>query len=257
MVNRRRRLGLSVLGVAIFLSLWELATSYLGIIPPYVFPSVSGILSTFLEQQELIVDNLWFTLRAGLLGFAIAVALAILVAAPLVVNDGARRALMPIIVGSNTVPRVTLAPLILFYIDVTTYANILIAAWIAFFPMFINTMDGLRSLSEESEMLLRGLGASTWQELRYARFPNSLPYLFDGMKIGISLAIIGAIVGEFVARDQGLGFLAFLGLRHLDLELVLASVLILGLFTTTAIFVLYLLQDKLVFWQEATLFSTE
>lgn len=255
--TRWRRLGLSAFGVVFFVTTWELLTASFGVIPSYIFPSVSGVVETFLDQRSLILDNLWFTLRAGLLGFLIALSLSIVVAVPLVISDEAKNALMPIIVGTNTVPRVTLAPLLLFYIDITTYANIMIAAWVAFFPMFVNTSDGLGSLPDETENLLNVVGASTWQEFRYARFPNALPNIFDGMKVGISLSIIGAIVGEFVARDRGLGFLAFLGLRYLDLELVLASIIVLGLFTTVMIFGMYLLQDRIVFWQEASFFASE
>lgn len=253
----QRRWALSALGVVLFLVGWQLATGILEIIPDYILPSPIGVATSFIDLRELILENLWPTLFAGLLGFAIAVGLAIAVAVPLIVFDGARRALMPVIVGTNSVPRVTLAPLIIFYVGIGTYANLLIATWIAFFPIFINTIDGLDSIPEETENLLTVIDASTWQEFRYVRFYHALPNIFDGMKVGISLAMIGAIVGEFVAGQQGLGYLALFGLRALNLDMVIAVVLILGLITTTLIFVLYLCQDRLVFWRDASFFAAE
>ncbi|QLG49997.1 ABC transporter permease [Natrinema halophilum] len=255
--SRTGRWGLSLLGIGILLVTWELAAGVLDVVPDYVLAAPSEVVVTFLDLQGLIFENLWPTLTAGLLGFCIAVVLSIVIAVPLIVFDGLRRALMPVIVGANSVPRVTLAPLIIFYIGIGTYSNLLIATWIAFFPIFINTIDGLDSIPEETENLMTVIGATTWQEFRYVRFFNALPSIFDGMKVGVSLAMIGAVVGEFVAGQKGLGFLALFGLRALNLDMVIAVVLLLGLTTTTLIFVMYLLQDRIVFWQEASFFATE
>lgn len=249
--------SLSILGISLLLATWELTAGVLNLIPDYVLAPPSEVIITFFDLQDLIFENLWPTLTAGLLGFCIAVVLSIVIAVPLVVFDDLRTALMPVIVGTNSVPRITLAPLIIFYVGIGTYSNLMIATWIAFFPIFINTIDGLDSIPDETENLMNVIGATTWQEFRYIRFFNALPSIFDGMKVGLSLAMIGAVVGEFVAGQQGIGFLALFGLRALNLDMVIAVVLLLGMTTTTLIFTMYLLQDRIVFWREASFFTTE
>lgn len=255
--RRRERLGLSLLGVVLFFLAWYTITDVLHVFAEVTLPSPFTVASEFQRVFDLIVSNYVPTLQAGLVGFAASLLLAILVSIPLTASERVHDAFMPVIVAGNSVPRVTLAPLIIFYVGVGLAANYLIAMWIAFFPLLINTVDGLANVDEDMEALLDVIGATTWQEYRYVRFVNALPSIFDGMKTGVSLAIIGAIVGEFVAAERGLGNLALIGLSNANLALVLAIVAIMGLTTTALIFGIYALQTRLVFWKDVSLFGGE
>lgn len=255
MEYRLKRLGMPLLGVGLVGVVWLVATEMLGLFGPSVLPSPLQVHAEFFRIRELILDHLWITLKAGLLGFLIAMVLGTLMSVVVTVNEDVRNTLMPILIGGNTVPRVAVAPLIIFYVDVISLASMLIAAWVAFFPILINVIEGLESTNEDELNFLEMVGASTWQEYRYLRFPNALPYIFDAMKIGIITAMVGAIVGEFVASSEGLGYLALLGLQDSNVALALAIVFIVGLVTTALMYVIYLMEARLMFWKDASIFT--
>lgn len=253
--HRLKRVGLPLLGVVLVAGVWLVATDVLSLFGPTVLPSPITVVEEFLRIQDLILDHVWITFRAGLLGFLLAIGLAVVTGMLVTLNQRVRDTLMPILVGGNTIPRVAVAPLIIFYIDVTTFASLLIAAWVAYFPILINVIEGLESTSEDELDFLSVVGASTWQEYRFLRVPNALPYIFDGLKIGIITAMVGAIVGEFVASSEGVGYLALLGLQDSNVALTLALVFLIGIATTLIIYVIYLLEARLMFWQDTSLFS--
>ena len=255
--TRRVRWSLSLLGVVTFLFAWYLAADVFEVLSDIVLPSPFLVLSEFQRVRPLIVDNLWPTLRAGAVGFSTALLGAVVVAVLLTASDRLRRATMPIIIAVNSVPRVSLAPLIIFYVGEGQGANYVIAAWIAFFPMLINTVDGLVNVDEDTENLLAVIGATTWQEYRYVRFVRATPHIFDGMKTGVTLAIIGAVVGEFVAANEGIGFLALFALYNVNIALVLAIVGVMGFVTLLLVFGLYAIESRLIFWKDVSLFRGE
>jgi NitT/TauT family transport system permease protein len=113
----------------------------------------------------------------------------------------------------------------------------------------------MANLDEDLQLLQQSLGASIWQEYRYIRIPNALPFIFDGMKVAITLAIVGAVVGEFVAAQQGIGYLALFALKYHNIPLVFALVGIMGLVSVTAFTLLFVLQDRLVHWQDASILT--
>lgn len=253
--TRTVRWGLSITGIALFLSLWFLATSVFELWASTTMPSPLDVVSRYAEFTDLLIENTWPTLTASVVGFVSAAILAIGIGTILTMNDSIQSTLMPIIVGGNTIPRVALAPVIIFYVGGGEVANYVIAAWIAFFPMLVNTIEGLSDIDEDYEKLLKNFDASLVDEYRHFRFPNALPFIFDGMKISVSLAVVGAVVGEYVSGTQGLGYLALIALSNYDMALVFAVVGITGVFALVMFFGLFLLQDKLVFWDEASLFS--
>ncbi|WP_164974756.1 ABC transporter permease [Halegenticoccus tardaugens] len=228
-----------------------------GLVSETMFPPPESVYSAFIDNQELIVDNTWPTVTAGFIGFGLAVVTATLSAILLSLSKRVENALMPLVVSVNSVPRVTLAPLLIFYLGSGVATNYMIAAWVAFFPMFLNAMESLGQISGEHHDLCHLYQASTWQEYRYIRIPNALPQMFDGMKMAIILAMIGAVVGEFVATTEGLGYLSTLALRNANMGLAFAVVGVLGFISTAAIFVLYQIQDKLIFWEDSSFFTTE
>jgi NitT/TauT family transport system permease protein len=251
--SRPTRWGLSAGGMVALFGLWYLAADVLALVSPTALPSPVTVYDVTMQFDELLFDNILVTVKRAGYGYVASVFLALLLGIALTAYERLREALMPLVLASNTVPRVALAPLIIFYLG-DFNPHVLIAAWIAFFPMLINVMEGLGNLDEDLENLLDALDATTVQEYRHVRFPNALPFIFDGLKIGVTLAVVGAVVGEFVASETGVGFIALFAMKNYNIPLVFSVVGLMSLIAVAAFFTLYLVQDRLVHWREAALF---
>lgn len=245
---------LSTLGALLFLGAWYLASEY-DILSDFLLPTPGEVLGEFLRITRVILNNLWVTVLESVVGFVVAVVLALLLGLFITMNQRAREALMPLIIGGNSVPRIAVAPLIIFYFGGGAVAKYIIAAWIAFFPMLINTVEGLSLEDDDRKQMLELFDTTVWQEYRFVRIPHALPHIFDGMKLAVALAIIGAIVGEFVAANKGLGALVVWALWNHNIALALAIVLVMGALGVSAIVGLYMLQNRVVFWRDATIFG--
>ncbi|MGM0592426.1 MAG: ABC transporter permease [Halobacteriota archaeon] len=252
--SRLTRWGLSFVGTAMFLIVWYLVTDVYQLFIELVLPSPITILNDVIAFQDLLYANFLSTFGTGIAGFITATILGIVFAAIFTLNQRLNDALMPLVLSVNSVPRITLAPIIIFYMG-DFNAKYVIAVWVAFFPMFLNAFEGLNVLAEEQHDLLQSMGATQWQEYRYMRVPNSIPHMFDGMKIAMTLAIVGAVVGEFVGAGEGLGYLALFALRGFEMPLVFGTTGIMGLVSVILFFFLFIMQDKLVYWKETKLFG--
>jgi NitT/TauT family transport system permease protein len=251
--SRAARWGLSTSGVVLTFVLWYLVADVFELVGDLALPSPIAVAEVTVQSQEILLMSLVTTLERAALGYASAVSLALVLAVVLTAVERVRQALMPLILGANTVPRVSIAPLIVFYLgDFSPHA--LIAGWVAFFPILINAMEGFGNLDEEIEDLLRSLDATSYQEYRYVRLPNALPFIFDGLKVGVSLSIVGAIVGEFVSATEGIGFLALFAMKNYEIALVFSVIGLMAFVALAAFLTLYKLQDTLVHWREAALF---
>lgn len=251
--SRATRWGLSTSGIVVVFAAWYLIADVFNVVGDLALPSPISVVQIMFEQQEILFMSLVTTLERAAMGYTGAVILAIVLAVALTANEYARQALMPLVLGANTVPRVSIAPLIVFYLgDFSPHA--LIAGWVAFFPILVNAMEGLGNLDEDADKLLSALGATKIQEYRYLRFPNALPFIFDGLKVGVSLSIVGAIVGEFVSATDGIGFLALFAMKNYNIPLVFSVIGLMALVALTGFLSLYLLQDRLIHWKEAALF---
>lgn len=194
--------------LALFVGLWQ-GIIWLGDYPAFILPAPGNVATTF--GRVLADGTLWRHARvtlsevfAGLgLGLVTATALGYALAkSPLL-----ERLLAPYIVASQSVPVVAIAPLLVIWFGSGRLSKVLVCALIVFFPMLVNTIVGIRSVEEDLRDLMRSLRASRWQTFRMLEVPAALPVLFGGLKIGVTLSVVGAVVGEFVGADQGLGFL--------------------------------------------------
>lgn len=239
------------IGTVLMLVVWQVLTGPLGwggaLIPTplEVFAAPSG-------KWALIFSNMRYTVFAGLIGFFWAVIAAVLIAMIINSSDYMRRSLMPLLIGGNTIPRITFAPLIIFYIG-DFQAQYLISAWVAFFPMLVNTIEGFDSTSSELEYLLDSLDATIVQKYKYIYIQNSLPMIFDGMKVTVQLAMVGAVVGEFIVGEQGIGYIVLLVMGNYNAALALALMGLMGFVTLLLFFLIFLVQDTVVFWEHSTL----
>ena len=196
------------IALTIFVLLWKVIIK-LGNYPTFILPSPGRVATTF--AGTVTDGTLWHhalaTLSEVFLGLALGLVVATVLGYFLAKNQVIERLLAPYLVALQSVPVVAIAPLLVIWFGSGQTSKVLVCALIVFFPILINTIVGVRSVDEDLRDLMRSLQASKWQTFYMLDLPAALPVLFGGLKIGVTLAVIGAVVGEFVGADRGLGFL--------------------------------------------------
>jgi NitT/TauT family transport system permease protein len=234
MASQERRLA-SALGYYVpsalvilgLLAAWQLAVD-LWQVKEYILPSPWAALKTYAQPNYQWTINFLTTLYAVLGAFVLSALLGIALAVVIVWNDLLMRSIMPVLVLFNTLPKIALAPLFVIWLGYGVWPNIVIGTTIAFFPMVVNTAVGLATAEPEMLDLVRTLRASRWQVFLKIRFPNALPYIFTGLKLNATMSVIGAIVGEFVASERGLGALIITGGVTLQTPSIFASLILIS-----------------------------
>lgn len=181
-------------------------------------------------------------------GFLLGSALGIAIAVMVVVFPALERIVYPYIVALQTVPKVAIAPLIVVWFGFGMESKIIVVALVSLFPVLVNMMAGLKAVDQDRLDLLASLSASRWQILRHLRFPNALPFLFAGLNTAIVFAVIGAIVGEFVGSNQGIGFLILQANFALDIAATFALFVVLSVMGVALHSVLQAIQRRALFW---------
>jgi NitT/TauT family transport system permease protein len=233
-----------VLVLALTLVLWEVSVRYFQA-SPLILPAPSAIMAAFWETPYLFIRHLGFTLAVTAAGFVLAVGLGIILAVGIVYSPFLERTVYTLLVALNSIPKVALAPLFVIWMGTGTEPKIAIALMLALFPIVIDMVLGLRSVEPDMLHLARVSKASPWQVLFKIGFPCALPSLFAGMKVAISFALVGAIVGEFVAGSMGLGFQILMAQGQFDTVRVFVSLLLLG-FAGTILFFLVDYAERLM-----------
>jgi NitT/TauT family transport system permease protein len=203
-------------GMLGLVGLWALV-GWLGDYPTFLLPTPEQVWAKFLAvaADGTLWEHTRVTLAEILGGLALGLATATVLGYSLAKSPVAERFLSPYIVASQSVPIVALAPLLIVWFGFGLLSKVLVCALTIFFPVVINTIVGVRSVEEDLLDLMRSLQASRWQIFRYLEVPAALPVLMGGLKIGVTLSVIGAVVGEFAQSDRGLGFLVNLANRGL------------------------------------------
>src|SRR5690349_5371220 len=233
---------------AALILLWEVAVRSLGI-RSIILPPPSEIIAAVIERREILLAHLWPSLYLTVLGFALSVVGGILVAVVITYSSVLRRSFYPIIVVSQVVPKISIAPLFIVWFGTGTMSSLLLAFLIAFFPMTINSALGFQSIDEDIHRMARTFMGSRWQIFWKIRMPNALPYIFGGMKISITLAIIGVIVSEFVASQEGIGYLIKLAGGLFDTPLMLAAIVALSISGLALYGIIVAAESWAVYWQ--------
>jgi NitT/TauT family transport system permease protein len=216
------------LTLVVMVIVWELACRFFQI-PSFLLPSPGDIGQRLIEKRGLYLGHTLVTLYETLGGFALAVVIGVLAAALIVVVPAVRDVVMPLLLIAQLVPKVAIAPILLIWFGYGLLPKVLIAFLVAFFPIVVNVATGLAAVERELLDLGRSLEATRWQIFCKFRMPTALPELFSGMKIAITLAVIGAVIGEFVGGNRGLGYLILVANQDLDTPLAFAALLILSL----------------------------
>ncbi|MFQ5913885.1 MAG: ABC transporter permease [Nitrospinota bacterium] len=216
-----------LLAVAAGVILWYALIYFLDM-PNYILPPPERILVEIFQQYHLMLRHGWVTMYEAVAGFLLGVAIGVPCALLIVWSEPLGRALMPLLIFSQTMPKVAIAPLFLLWFGFGILPKIIVAFLICFFPIVISMATGLQSVEREMVELVRSMSATNFQVFLKARVPTSLPYLFSGLKVSITLSVIGAIVGEFVGSNEGLGYLVLVANGNVDTALLFAILIVLA-----------------------------
>jgi NitT/TauT family transport system permease protein len=213
---------------AVVFALWEAGVRLLGV-PDYVLPSPSVIVAKIIVSWQLLLANAFVTLQEILIGFGMSVVIAIPLAVAVVYSRIFERVAFPFMVSLQTIPKVALAPILVMWLGYGIMPKVMVAFLISFFPIVINSVIGMRSAEKEMIYLVQSMGAGELTTFLKIRLPKALPSIFGGLKVGMGQAVVGATVGEFIAAEQGLGYLQLISQVRLDTPLLFAAVVVLSL----------------------------
>lgn len=216
-----------------------------------VLPSPGSVLSYAADNGDLLARHAGRTLKVVLIAFGISLLTGVLLAVVFDLSSLLRGMFMPLLVVTQVTPVVAVAPLLIIWLGFGDEPKIAVAILISFFPILVNTLTGLRQVPSDLGDLARALCASRWQVLRRISFPNAVPYVFASARVSITLAVVGAVVGEFVAADAGLGFLILRGSAQIRPEMMWAAVLTLALVGVGLFNAVRVLEYALVPWKRS------
>jgi ABC-type nitrate/sulfonate/bicarbonate transport system permease component len=253
----RRRPGLAgrVLPPLVFsvvvLGGWQAYTE-LADISPLLLPSPWEVANSVVDNAALFARNAVVTLTEILLGFTLGAAAGIGLALLLTYSLLAERAVYPWLVASQMVPIVAVAPILVVWFGFTIVPKVVVVALVCFFPVVVNTIDGLKSVDPEMVRLTRTLGMSRLRTMRSVRVPSALPYVFSGLKVAMALSVIGAVFGEWVGSSEGLGYLMLALNNQLATTELFAAVLVLSLMGIALFFLVGLVERLVIPWHHET-----
>lgn len=244
--------------VLALLGAWELAARLDVVanalrIEPFLVPTPSEIGRSLWTDRGLLADNGWVTLQEVLGGFALSVAAGVGFALALHLSPTLRRSLYPLLVATQTVPIVVVAPILVVWLGFGIGPKLAIIALICFFPITVNTLDGLGAVDLDLVKMMRTLDAGRWQTLRRVEAPTALPYFFSGAKIAVAVAVIGAVFGEWAGSSSGLGHLIQEASAQLQTARTFAAVAVLSALAIVLFAALAALERRVAWWgQNAT-----
>ena len=229
------------------LGLWE---AYVRIfdVQRWLLPAPSVIIETMVVDAGLLSRHTVTTVEEVIVGFAMALAAGVILASVIALSTTIERAIYPFVIASQTIPIIVIAPLLLIWIGYGLAPKFIVVALIAFFPIVVNTVDGLKSVDPDSVRLMRTLGANRRQIFMKLQMPTSLPFLFSGAKIAVAVSVIGAVIGEWVGSSQGLGYLMIRSKPQFLTERVFAAIFVLSLMGITLFALVGLVERLSIPW---------
>jgi NitT/TauT family transport system permease protein len=210
------------LGVLLTLALWHWVCVQFKI-PSSALPTPAQVFHAGAARWDLLVSEGWVTLKETLYGFALALLIGIPIAVAICSSVTLNLMFSPLLIALQSVPKIALAPIILVWLGLGIESKLAIAWLVAFFPIVVDTSAGLQSAPRELLELARSLRASRWQVFAKVQFPAALPFIITGAKVAVTLAVIGAVIGEFVGSSEGLGFVLMSATSQLNTPLAFAA----------------------------------
>jgi len=232
-------------------AMWE-AVVHVFAVPSFIAPAPSAIVASLRGGlvSHLYLEHFWVTLGEALLGFLIAAVTGIALGAVIAQFRIVERTFYPYLVALQTLPKIAVAPLVVVWFGFGLSSKIVIAATVAFFPVLVNVIVGLKTIDAGKLDLMRSLNATRWQTFRLVKLPNALPFVFAGLDIAIVFSVLGAIVGEFVGAQRGLGNLIMQFNVSLDIAGVFAVLVLLSVMGVVLHLTMQAIQKRVIFWAE-------
>jgi ABC-type nitrate/sulfonate/bicarbonate transport system permease component len=240
-----------VLLIAGILAIWELAVRTSGT-PRWLLPAPSDVARSLVTDRSVLLPNASATLTVVLLGFAVAVAGGILLGVAIYRSRTLERVLYPIVIASQTIPIPALAPLLLVWFGYGLAPKILVTTLVGFFPVVVNTVEGLRATDRDVIALLRSFGASRNMVFRLVEFPSSLPAIFAGARIAAAISVIGAVFAELVGAKAGLGYLMTRAIAQFETPRLVAAIVLLSVMGTGLFALVGLVERVALPWRRFT-----
>jgi NitT/TauT family transport system permease protein len=238
--------------LVLFLAAWQFAVSVAGV-SPFILPPPADVGDSLVTMFS--GSSIWGHIRVTLVevvaGFAIAVVLGTALGAVLGRMEWLERAVQPAMVAFQVVPKIALVPIFVILFGYGITSKIVITVILAFFPIMLNVLLGVRSVDRGHRDVMRGLGASRWQTFRDLELPSTLPYVFAGAEVGIVFAVIGAIVGEYLGANQGLGYLVVTSLNALDAPGLYAVIVLLAVLGTVLYLAVTMAKRFVIPWHDS------
>jgi ABC-type nitrate/sulfonate/bicarbonate transport system permease component len=240
-------LGPPLLLVGAGLAAWQWYVGAFGV-RPQVLPSPVRVLEQGWAFRAQIWANTLPTLQVTAIGFAVSLALGWTLAVAVHFSPWLRRALTPLLVASQTLPIIAVAPLLIIWFGFGLLPKVVVIALVTFFPIAVGLIEGFAAADPEAHRLLRSMGASAWAEFRYVRLPGAMPRFFTALRIGITYAVTGAIFAEYVGATAGLGIFMNLQKNSFRTDLVLAAVLVTAVLSVSLFALTYVVERLVIPW---------
>jgi len=231
----------------IVLTVWELYVVW-GDVKESTLPAPTAIAESLWENREMLAENAWVTIKEILIGFAVAIVVGVGVATLIRSSQKIERAVYPWLVVSQMIPIPAIAPILVIWTGFDLRPKIMVIALVSFFPIAVNTIDGLRAAEPELLNLLKTLRANAWQRFRKAQLPAALPFLFSGLKVAAAFSVIGAVFAEWVGASEGLGYLILVLNNQTATTDMFAVIVVLALIGISLFLIVTLVERLMLPW---------
>jgi NitT/TauT family transport system permease protein len=229
---------------------WQVAITAFKI-PTYLIPTPLRICSRFIADLPLLLNDIKVTSIETLLGLGVCILFSVSFSILIVWLQVFERALMPLLIFTQTIPLIAVIPILIIWFGVGITPKIITVFLLGFFQLLVLTISGLKSVEPEMIDLMRSMSASTYDIFRKVRFPASLPYIFDGMKLATILSLIGAVVAEMIGGDSGLGHVIVYAINDLHTDLLFVIIFLLSAMGSALFYLLVYLEKVVIFWHVA------
>jgi len=233
--------------VVLLLIVWEVGVGASGL-RPQVLPAPSRVVAQGWDQLPTIAKHAWATLQVTLTGFAFSLIVAWVLAVAIDFWEWLRRGLLPLLIASQTIPIIAIAPLMIIWFGFGLLPKVLVVALVTFFPIVVGLIEGFNKADREASNLLRSMGAGRFKEFWYVRLPSALPSFFTALRISITYAVVGAIFAEYVGAQEGLGIYMAMQKNTFRTDLVLAAVAVTAILSITLYLLTFIVERLVIPW---------
>lgn len=238
----------AVLAFAGMLMLWHLATT-VGDVPEYILPSPGDVGRTFVDTFAIQIHHLAATAAATVAGLGLALVVGLALALLVIYFSSLKAIILPTLAAFNSIPKIAVAPLFIIWFGLGPESKILLAFLLSIFPIFVNSVTGLSEIENDLLDMARLAGGNELRIFQKVRLMNALPYITDALKVAFPLALVGAIVGEFIGGNRGIGYLILSGQFSMDTALVFSALLSITMFTTLGIGAVVIFEALVLTWR--------